>query len=525
MQKPPGGESLSPSPSIARPSIVISVLSLSVNAASLLNQIVIARRFGAGMETDLYLTAIGLPNFVIGTVAGMASQCLVPGLIKAKARGTAEYSTYCRDLLSVSVLLVIGFAIFSWLLAPLVFTHLYKNMTQMPAAAAWLVRLSWLSVCCALVVQVQSAMWAADKRFIFPAIVRVLPYLGMIAAIMTIGRTVGVISMALGLLIGYVASIPCLGLPSWRRLGTIRDTPGLSRVDLRQLSRSGGLILLSTVLFTVPTIVDPFWAPAIGAGKLSHLAYGHRILIAIGNLLVLGPALVVLPHLVEDSLHGKITTIGIRTLELTANVLCLAIPAAGLGIMYRRPLIRILFMRNAFDASAVDGVAHVLPGLLIGMLGMVAVTLMFRALYSLDAADAAAKISLTGSVLYAALAGSLSLYLGTLGFAIAYAATWITVSVWVALVLARRTRASLRTIVLVIAKSAGVTAITLVLVALINWALSHTIQINDQLKDLMVLLIAVVSGTIIYSVLGITLFKMRQLMLLTSFLTRRVSGS
>src|ERR1035438_6463755 len=66
-----------------RSTILVTLLSLLGNVISLLNQLVLARYFGAGPDLDAYLVGISIPLTVCSLIAGVLGYQLVPALQRA----------------------------------------------------------------------------------------------------------------------------------------------------------------------------------------------------------------------------------------------------------------------------------------------------------------------------------------------------------------------------------------------------------------------------------------------------------
>lgn len=491
-------------------SLTVSLLSVITNIVSLVNQVVIAKEFGAGRATDLFLTVIGLPNLVIVTIAGIASQSLVPLLVKNRLAGQEAYRRFCTQLIASSALFAFAFGLVSWLLGPPVIAAIYRSLGTSPTAV-WLVRLSWLTVCMAIINQVQGAIWSAEKRFIVPAAVRILPYACMIVAVLAAGRSVGVVSMAAGLLAGYVLALPCLASNSHMSFRYRLREWILPAAERKELFGSITSVTLSIALFAMPAVSDPFWAGSLGVGALSHLAYGQRILVALGNLLVLGPASVVMPSWTEDALDGNIEGVGRKTQRVLTLVMVCAFPAVAIAIACRVQIVRLMFMRSAFLPSDVAAVAHVLPLLLIGMISMVGVTLLFRTLYSMNIADIAAKLSLGLSVFYFAFSGVASRIIGTQGIALAYAVTWTIAFALTLRIVAKRTGMSARPILSTASRALAAALISVALVEFGRVLISAQYhQLTGRAVDMAAIFLMTFLIVVVYCSAAQFVFKVRE---------------
>ena len=178
------------------------------------------------------------------------------------------------------------------------------------------------------------------------------------------------------------------------------------------------------VCFTVYQAIDAYWAPHIGMGNLAYLGYAQRILVGVGTLMVAGPSAVLLPRLAEAYVQGRNIDLLQDTARGSRAVIAFATPAAIFISLLAEPLVGLLFERGAFDHRATSGVTEVLPLMMLGMVLMLCVVILFRALFSRQEVLLAAQLGILATVLYFFLSGALSRNMGVKGIAIAYALSW-----------------------------------------------------------------------------------------------------
>lgn len=404
-------------------SILVSLASLLVSLISFANQLVLARLFGASMSMDAYLIANSVPMLVAGVLSAVLAYSLVPALMVQKA----DFASYRRfsGLLLISLVVVSGMiSVAGFLAAPLQIGMLGEALLSASRQEAIAIaRISWMTAGVILIVGHLSAMHNAASRFLVPIFASMVPFIGMIVAGLTFGTACGPLAVAWGMLAGFLLVIPVL---------LIRTLPELdfSNLCLLMWKDVAGylvrtpLIILAMLCFTVFQSIDAYWAPQIGTGNLAYLGYSQRILVSLGTLVIAGPAAVILPRLAEAYADGRITDLLQDTQRAVRMVTAFALPVALSVSILAAPLVQLLFERGAFDRQATQGVATILPLMMAGMMAMLCVVMIFRALF---AKHDIARVSILGiltTVLYFGLSGLLSQRLGVGGIALAYALTW-----------------------------------------------------------------------------------------------------
>jgi putative peptidoglycan lipid II flippase len=414
-------------------SAIISLISLLSSLISLFNQLLIAKMFGASIHLDAYLVAVSPPLFMVGIIAGLFSYSIVPTLVNYKTKKPEQYLSFSASLFLCLILLAICFASTLYFFAPnLVQVFAPTLPLEIKIEATKMARVAWATLVCVVIVNYLVAVHNTGKRFIIAVMVNMLPTLGMMIATNLWSNQLGVTSLVWGSLAGYIIAIPIL------YFGLIGEI-GLKLPDLKiwqqllPVFKNLPLVLISMLCFTVYGTIDSIWASRLGPSNLSYLGYAQRMLISMGNIVTLGPWIVLTPYLTEQATLGhhdqfkKMLAKALRMVVLISSLLAIIFS------LLRVPVITLLFQRGAFDAASTSGVASVLPGMLVGMVAMLCVSLIMKALHARGDVKSAAIIGGLGAIMYFAISGVLSQFIGLQGIVFAYAITWwliLTISIW-----------------------------------------------------------------------------------------------
>lgn len=404
-------------------SILVSLASLLVSFIGFANQIVLARLFGASMSMDTYLIAVSIPMFVSGVLSVGLSYSLVPALMIHKP-DRDSYRRFSGLLLISLVVVAVVISNIGFLAAPVQIGMLGNTLSSAARQdAITIARVSWITAGVMLVVGHLRAMHNADHRFLLATFASVVPFICMILAGLSFAPTHGPLSVAWGMLAGFLLIIPLMLVHTISDLDLSRGCLLLWKDVAGYLSRSP-LIVLAMLCFTAFQSTDAYWAPQIGTGNLAYLGYCQRILVALGNLVIAGPAAVILPRLAAAYAEGRIQDLLNDTLRAVRMVIAFALPVAMSVSILAAPMVRLLFERGAFDQHATQGVAALLPLMMLGMIAMLCVVMIFRALFAKHDVFWASMLGSLTTVMYFALSGLLSQWLGAVGIALAYALTW-----------------------------------------------------------------------------------------------------
>lgn len=404
-------------------SILVSLASLFVSLISFANQLVLARLFGASMSMDAYLIAASVPMLVSGVLSAALGYSVVPALMLHKSC-FASYRRFCGLLLMSLFIVSVVIAGVGFLAAPAQIGMLGGALSSAARQEAIAIaRVSWMTAGVMVVVAYLNAMHNAANRFLLPIFASMMPFVGMIVAGFAFAPAYGPLAVAWGMLAGFLLVIPLLLIHTLPALDFSTNCILLWKDVAGYLFRAP-VIMLAMLCFTVFQSADAYWAPQIGTGNLAYLGYSQRILVALGNLVIAGPAAVILPRLAEAYAEGRIWDLLHDTLRAVRMIIAFSLPVALSVSILAAPLVRLLFERGAFDQNATQGVAAILPLMMAGMMAMLCVVIAFRALFAKHDIARASMLGILVTVLYFGLSGLLSQSLGVAGIALAYALSW-----------------------------------------------------------------------------------------------------
>jgi len=406
-----------------RTSLIITILSFLCGLISFANQIIIAKLFGASAQLDAYLIAVSAPLMLVGILTGIFTFSLIPIQVSYR-NDILFYGNFSGLLFIIFLGLSVAIALIGYIIAP-TFIQLFAPQLSEPyqSQAIYMNRICWFTAGSSAMMSYFVSMHNAARKFILPIIGNIFPYIGMIVTSLLWGSLIGTTTLAWGMFAGSVLSIIIL-YPSISRDINILHVCFSLLPKVFGIFKKLPLVLLSMLCFTVYGIIDAFWAVRLGPGNVSYLGYNQRLLIGLGNLVIAGPAIVLLPYLSEKFISGDYKHFHTYVRQSLRMVLLLSASIAIIVSMLAVPVIELLFQRGEFDSSATYGVTNILPFMMIGMVAMLEVVIIFKILYSKGDFYRAAILGVIATITYFLLSGVLSKFWGLKGIGVAYAVSW-----------------------------------------------------------------------------------------------------
>lgn len=407
-----------------RSSVLVTLLALTASALGFLVQLMLARRYGIGVDVDAYLFALSVPTFIAGLVSAMLSYELMPRLIAFETDDIFQRQYFTSVLIGVTgvaMLIGVGGGIATTLQSQVLpadsSIRAYKDLRH-------LILLSWGIGAFQIVQGCLTAILNARRRYLAGAILALLPYLGMILLLSLLDSTVGITVLPLGLLAGTLVANLVGILLMWHRL-LLPPFEHQSWKEMLRLACNSPYTAIAMTCFSSYALVDAYWAPQAGEGVLATLGYAQRLLIAFGNLAVAGPSAVLVPHMAELIQKNKIFEFRRFFIRTLLGISVIGISIAIIISMYAHEIVRLLFARGMFGDEEVNSVAATLQFLAPGMGAMLLSVITLRALFCLDGTKNAAALLGLGWTLVYFIASMLTYKFGALGLAAGYSVAWL----------------------------------------------------------------------------------------------------
>lgn len=403
-------------------SVWIAILTLLGSGLGFFNQVAIAHFFGASKEVDKFLFATSVPTFVAGMISSILSYAIVPK-IAALSINQKKQAQYLRTMLIAVVGLAVAVCIGGCFLSFWMVPSYYDSEDIL-----LINRVAWLSAGIQIVVAYFSAVCVAFKYYIRPAIAALLPYLAMLMATVCAGTHYGVVVLPAGLFCGTLLAFLYLIWSVRVEISKCAKKTHLLWNEVIGFLIKSPLIAVAMSCFSAYAVIDAYFAPRLGEAALSYLGYSQRILIGVGGLIISGPSAVLVPHFSSALAEGRYQDFQRGVNKAIGIVIGLALPIAFMTSYFSEHIVRILFMRGAFDERAVLGVAQVLAVMIIGMVPMLTVVILFRIMYCFDTVLPQASVGLCWVILY--FSGSMIGYsrIGVIGIAYSYVGSWLICS-------------------------------------------------------------------------------------------------
>ena len=394
----------------------------------LLREALLGSTFGASAALDAFRAASRVTDTLYLLIAGGAlGSAFIPTFAAYLARGQRRVGWQVASAITTLIALVTTVAsLLTAAIAPWLVARVLAPGYDAPTQALTVSLLRWMLPSTVIfgVSGLLMGILNANDHFLLPALAPSLYNLGIIGGVVLARGQWGVRGVALGTVAGALCHL-LIQLPALRGLDwRYRPTVGLRLAGVREVGRLMGPRVLGMAITQLNFWINVNLGSRIPvAGVVTALTTGWLLMLLPQGIFAQAIAVVLFPALSAQAARGERAAMRETLGAAVRALLYLTLPATVGLIVLRRPLVALLFLRDAFDLDALAMVSWALAWYAIGLVAHSVLEVVTRAFYALH--DTATPVWVGGGAMVVNVALSLGLawlfeQLGTRGAA-AYA--------------------------------------------------------------------------------------------------------
>lgn len=393
--------------SVARSAGIVSIAVMFSRLLGLVREMIFARYFGAGFLMDAYVVAFRIPNvlrdlFAEGALSVAFVKVFTDYQINKSEKEAWRLASLVLNLLAVilSILCIVG----------IIFSRQFVGLIAdgfSPEKAALATTLTQIMFPFILLVALAAvAMGVLNTKGIFGIPASASTVFNVVSIIFGLGLAYwlsgggwlnsgdknavpdfpsqwAIIGMAIGTLIGGAAQF-LMQLPSLFKVG-FRFFPVLSFTDpgVRKVAALMTPAILGTSAVQINVLINTYFVSGID-GAQGWLSYGFRLMQFPIGLFGVAVGTAAIPVLSRLASEGKTKEFRDTVSSSMNLVFLMTLPSACGLIVLGEPIVRLIYERGKFDATATSMTAVALAGYSIGLTGYAAIKILSPAFYALN---------------------------------------------------------------------------------------------------------------------------------------------
>lgn len=406
---------------------VVGIATIAVQALSLGKEVLVASSFGVSDAIDAFSIAFLVPMFFVNVVAEPIMAALMPIYIQVKAdEGVEAAETYISGVMVICFMFIMGITILLFISSPYIIPYLGSGFG--PEKIVLTQNLFYMLLPIIFISSyssIFSSLFNSDDKFGLPALTRgAIPFFSCLALIF-LGSSYGVYSLAIGFVVGAAVQLVLLfwGMKKWGIKISFR-WPGINPSIRNMFAQYLPLVAAAFFGYGIH-VVGHVMAATLPEGSVAALNYGKKFVDPILGLggVALGTA--VLPYFSKMVTARDFTGLSHTLKTYTFKILQITVPLSILMFVFSEPLIRFFFERGAFN-SADTKVVGVVQAMFVLQIPFIILSILgFRLLYALKKNRLAMVIEGVSLVFCVALSFVLMKTMGVAGIALSISFSYL----------------------------------------------------------------------------------------------------
>jgi putative peptidoglycan lipid II flippase len=367
--------------------LIVIIITLVSKLLGFLREVFIANKLGVSTETDVFLAAYIIPNFLFQMlIAGCLSVAIVPIFVKFLNKKkefwklfSAAWNTFFLVLLAVTV---IGIIFAPWIIKIIMpgFTgDAYLLTVQL---TRWMFPLLIFSGLATLIMGVLHTF----KRFAAPALMPVVSNASIIILLIVLFPFIGIYSLVVGVLVGAILML-LVQLPS-----LIKEKPKfyftLKHKALKKMFKLMLPLILSfsigTQTFFINTLLSRAVASTLQSGSIAALNFANRLTLLVEGIIITPIGITIFPLLAAYKHKRDKANFNLLISKSLRLTILIIVPVFIAVYSLRDFLIKLLFQHGVFNATATIMTSTALQFYALGIIPSAIVIVLARAFYALE---------------------------------------------------------------------------------------------------------------------------------------------
>ncbi len=345
---------MSKSNKAAMSALIIIIFTLSSKLLGFIREVLIAAKFGSGMETDTFFVAMTATGIITGLMSNAISTTLIPILSEIEAKeGRKGKITHTNNMINITIFLSIVLILLGWIVSPVLVKLLAKGFSgQQYKLAIKLTRIGLPKILFSGIIGALTGFLHSEQRHMSSAAIGLPFNFIFIGYLVLLSSKFGIKGLMVATVIATLSQIT-IQLPEAKGSGYRYELV----FDIRDKYIKKALylsipILIGVAISDLNAIIDRTLASSLISGSISALNYANKLNSLILSVFISAITTVTFPILSKESNNNNVEGMK-EIMQYGINlILLITIPATVGLVVLAKPIVQVAFERGEFDAIA-----------------------------------------------------------------------------------------------------------------------------------------------------------------------------
>ncbi|MBO5454046.1 MAG: murein biosynthesis integral membrane protein MurJ [Clostridia bacterium] len=386
---------------------------------------VFASLYGTGSESAAYMAASQIPLNFFDIILGMAIvSAFVPVFNEYRElKGEGEANTFAGKFIGAVFLIsfivsVLG-VVFSSTLIHIIVGGFADDIDTAKLAST-LLKILFPSMMFTAIAYCYAGILQSYGEFKIPAAMSIVSNAVAIIYMFFLNSRFGIIGVAVSMLAGWILQLAILVIPLAKRHYKFNISLDFRDEGMKKVYKLALPIFLSSWVQPFNVMFNLHLASFLNDGQaVSALSYANRLYLIIASVFTTSVTNVILPELSRLFVQGEKKECAFITQNSVKAAILFLLPVTMLFVVFRVPIIEIIYQRGAFDSNSTYLTSTALLYYSFGMLGYGIQEVMNKSFYSMQKSKIPMRTAFLTIAVNVVLSFVLSKFMGIGGLALA----------------------------------------------------------------------------------------------------------
>jgi putative peptidoglycan lipid II flippase len=391
--------------SIARNSVIVTAFNVAGTALIFFSNLVIAYKFGAGREMDIYFASTTLPFFVMTVLSLAINFTFIPVLSQLDKEQSPERWNVVSGFMNLNLIFTVLVSAACMLFSLRIMAVITPGFTQdkLESSAA-LMAVFFPAVVLNTLNELLSCVYYTRGRFVIPSLNKILNPVFTILCVAVFGSSLNVASLVLAILGAFLTQSVFLiarirrGRDFHYRFTADPRHPGLAGIFRLMLPLAASMLITKAM-----SVTDKFFLSPLQDGSISYVEYAFRITLRLTETVASGLIVAIFPAMALHASSLNYERLYISMAKGVKMLFFITVPCALISAVYGKPILRFLLERGSFTRQATDATFPAFALYMLSLPSDMARSVFYKGFYSLNKQKVVAVISVLNMVCYLAL--------------------------------------------------------------------------------------------------------------------------
>jgi putative peptidoglycan lipid II flippase len=363
---------------------ILALFTLASQILAIVRDRVLAHRFGAGAELDIYYAAFKIPDLLFVLFASVLSvYALLPFVVKAQNEGVETAKNLLSQFFSIFILCYIFAGALVWLFASNLVSLLFVGFSiEMQNEVVDLMRLLLLQPLFLGVSSLFGVITQMHHRFVVYAISPLIYNLGIIFGAAILFDWFGLTGLVLGVLLGALGHL-LVQLPFVYKTKIVpRLTFEFDILLFKKVAKVAFPRAVTLSLTQIQLTLFVFLASIMSVGSVTVMQFANNLYAVPLSIIGASYSVAAFPTLSALITSNKLSEFSSYVLTALRHIIFWGLPAIAFIIVLRAHIVRLVLGSGAFDWDATRLTAAVLAIFILALVLQSMLLVMLRAFYA-----------------------------------------------------------------------------------------------------------------------------------------------